>query len=295
MTLGITAAGLTTAAGIAGGVGALAGGAGTLISAFSGGGGGGGGGGIPGSIGQVVTLPTFDFTEPRFRALSEFVTENIQNIAEGGVPLFLERQLPTIRQGLERELQNTFFGIPGQREQAVIPQIESQAARLGTGGGTAVRQTERALDRFSQQSQRIDEFIAAQTLQGTQQTIGQLGAISQGIPQGPPSTVIGGFPPQSAPSQGGAISDIFGAIPDILGGIGDLFPSSGQTSGIGPRQISTSAGVGTRNFGAIPINESGGQIVTSAGLGQRSFGGGGGGGTVSTPPPRQFGFPQGFF
>lgn len=211
------------------GIGGIAGG---LLGGF---GGGRGGGNVADQQGQffppqpvVIRLPQFDFDEPRLRAFSDFAKQNIESIGAGGLPLFLERFLPTIQSGLQRQLRNQTFGIPGQRELAVIPQIESSAARLGVGPGAAARRTDRALARFSEQAQRIDEFIASESLKGTQQTIRDVGTISASIPQGPPAqaAILEGFSVGGGGQGQVSLAEQIGQS-GLLDQIGNLFGGGG--------------------------------------------------------------------
>ncbi len=229
--------------------------------------GGGGGGGIPGLAprAEVVRLPTFDFTEPRFRQLSDFVQQQFESISRGEPPLFFQNQLPLIRRGFEEQLQQTFFGRPGERT-GIIPATQQASAITGTGGASANRRVGRQLDRFSEQSRRIEEFIAAQTIGATQQSIRDVGTLGLNIPQGPPSqvAVLGGFAPQTQAPQAGPIGQLFGSLGQLAAGpVGDILENflgnrsgnidfSSLPSNLIGSQFNGQSVVGTRNFGLQP-------------------------------------------
>lgn len=211
----------------------------------------GGGGGSQGGY-EVVTMPQYDFTEPRLRLISDFLSQQIGGLQQGQIPPWIKSMFVgeggdlgkygagSIGAGLERQLQNTQFGLPGQRY-GVIPSLLSTAAITGAGGATANRMVERASQNYSEQAKRIDEFISEQMYTGAQDTLGKSLAYGTGMPKGPDSQIVqyGGYPSQSMDPYYYQAAQ--GAAGGGMSGIGDFFSNGlNALSGMMFKQAPTS-------------------------------------------------------
>jgi len=188
----------------------------------------GGGGGAEGQNAyDVVRLPTYDFTEPRFKAMSDFVQNQFTSIGQGELPSWLQNFLPQVQAGMEQDLNNTYYGLPGQRRRGVVQGALEGAAITGAGSGVANRAVDKQMINYADSARKIDEYIAGQKIQGTQQTIRDAGAIGLGIPQGPPAQIVQyGYPAQAPSDNSGLLSQAGSVIGTMLGN-----QQGGQNSG----------------------------------------------------------------
>ena len=124
MTLGITAAGLATAGTIAGGVGALAGGAASVAGLF---GRRGGGGGYPGY--NVIEMPPFS-EDPYVGKSQDYLWNFGTGAMEGKLP---DTYMPLIQFGSQ-----PFEDMLGMKNRDIISGITESAAKRGLGRGSNI-------------------------------------------------------------------------------------------------------------------------------------------------------------
>lgn len=210
------------AAGVTAGVGALAGGSRKSRS------------GVTGP--QVVTLPQYSFTESRLRDTSDFISGNLQNLAEGKYPTYYQQALPTLRENQSRGLKEAYFGSSGttggqggnvssglgvNRSDSILGQIRSTGAALGTGPRAVIARENKALYDYANAEQEIDEYLTKIGVDIAQSDARFFTDASIRMPQGPSAQVIGGQA-YSAPQPdyfGTAINQIGGALPGLLGSV----------------------------------------------------------------------------
>lgn len=193
---------------------------------------------------EVVNLPVYDFTEPRLRSMSDFVQNQFDSLGKGEMPVWLKNFLyggvvstageaatsvPGMWNTMNRELEQTYYGRPGERY-GVIPTALSAAAITGAGGGTADRAVSRKLSEYSDMASKIDEFISNLGMSGTLDTMKTAGTIGLGIPQGPPAVVVGPYGGYAATPQ----QDNSGLMQSLMSGVGSmaqyLLPSGSTTT-----------------------------------------------------------------
>jgi len=181
---------------------------------------------------EVVNLPTYDFTEPRFRSMSDFVKDQFDSLGKGEMPVWLKNFLyggvvstagdavtsvPGTWNTMNKELESTYYGRPGERY-GVVPSALSAAAITGAGAGTATRQVSRKLSEYKDMASKIDEFISNLGMSGTLDTMKTAGTIGLGIPQGPPAVVVGPYGGYAAQPQ----QDNSGLMSSLMSGVGPL-------------------------------------------------------------------------
>jgi len=181
----------------------------------------------PGSGGRIVELPQYSFTEPRLRLISDTVSDMISRISRGEAPAYYERALPSIKSGMERGLQTTFFGRPGDRTGSVQAAMEAGAIS-GTGPRPGTSGVNKVLARYEEGGKAIDEYLAKLGVDVTSDAYRTSLYAGLQIPQGPQTAQFSGYAPQQTGGIADSLTSIAGGIPwlDMLKGSAPT-PTSG--------------------------------------------------------------------
>ena len=178
----------------------------------------GDGGGYEG--GGVVTMPQYEFTEPRLKLTSDFYSDQIQNLISGQAPPYLQQYLPKVKAGMKRELQQSYLGRPGERRGAIELAREAGAAS-GLGPKGQVARSEKQIRDYMDKSSAIDEYMAGLEMGMVQDAAKTFPYYSQMMPTGPNAQVTQAQQiPQRPDYTGQTIGNIMGAVPweQIIGG-----------------------------------------------------------------------------
>lgn len=210
--------------------------------------------GTPSTV-QTITSPTFSFNEPAREASSNFLVSQLESVGRGELPQFFQNQIPLLRRGLDRGLNQSFFGLPGRRNEGSVSQALSAGALTGLGPRAGIANVNKQLQNFTQQSQQIDEFIAAQGVNVANQVAQNFPGQINAAPQGPPSQSFV-VPGQAATS--GFLSDTLGTalgtfasggLSSLAGGLGGLFSSGAGAGNAVAGNIGNSFNLGGGGFG----------------------------------------------
>ena len=210
--------------GLIGGLGGLIGGMGSLF--------GGGDSGVEQGY-DIVTMPQYSFTEPRLRLVSDYLTQNIQRMAEGKFPVWWDKLSPIIKEGLMRNLQETYYGKPGERETGLIQQPFETAAIKDLGPKTAWAGARKVTSEYADKAKAIDEYMASLGVDIMSQGEGRYLTGGIQMPKGPDAAIVnrmGGV----YGTQGTPWLDLMGSSMGMLGGM-----DWGKSSGGQPTNLQT--------------------------------------------------------
>jgi hypothetical protein len=152
----------------------------------------------PGMGSQVMVAPQYSFTEPRLRLISDAISDNLMRIGRGEAPAYFERAVPSMRKGMERGVQTTYFGREGDRTGAVQAALEA-GALAGTGSRPGTANMNKSLQRYEEASNAIEEKIAQMRMETSQNEYGRSMGYGIQMPKGPDSFVLPGYGPQQTP------------------------------------------------------------------------------------------------
>lgn len=175
-----------------------------------------------GEPGGFAVAPQYSFTEPRLRLASDFISDNLQSMQEGKFPAYYQNAMPTIRGGLNRANQQAFFGQPGQRVGSVQAGMQAGAA-MGIGPKSGMANTNKALQRYEQASQQIEEFLQSKGVDITQQSMATMLNASNQMPKGPDYIQYGSTQGTYQPGWGDQLSSIAGSLPYLSGEMSSWF------------------------------------------------------------------------
>lgn len=221
----------------------------------------------PGSPSQVVTMPQYSFTEPRLRLMSDFVSDNISRAGRGEAPAYFDRAVPAMRAGLERGVQTTYFGRPGDRTGSVQAALEAGSI-AGTGPKPGSSMVNKALQRYEEAGKQIEEYISNARMNATQTSIGTSLQAGIQMPKGPDAQIIGGYGAQTTGGGVDALTSIAQNLPwlqnqltnpggaggssygDLSGGYGDITGSmkGNQLWGNSAYDPNVDFGIGASNY-----------------------------------------------
>jgi hypothetical protein len=173
---------------------------------------GGDGGGTYVQPNEFLQYPQYSYTEPRIRLTSDFVSDNIQNMAEGNFPSYYQKAYPKLRENLSRQNYQTYFGRPGQRTGAVQGAMEA-GAMTGIGPKATNFQVNKQLQDYADKETAIDEYLTKLGVDITSSASVQFPQLSNQIPQGPQGQVVQGRVVNTgkADSPWTALASIFGS------------------------------------------------------------------------------------
>jgi hypothetical protein len=169
------------------------------------------GGGYEG--GGVVTMPQYQFTEPRLQLTSDFYTQQIQNLMAGEAPPYLQQYLPKMKKYLQTGLDESYLGRSGERRGGVELAREAGLSS-GLGPKAAVSGTQKVLRDYMDKSEAIDQYISGLEFSAVQDASKTFPYYSQMMPTGPNAQVV---PAQQIPETpnyyGQSMSNMAGNIP----------------------------------------------------------------------------------
>lgn len=231
------------------------------------------GGGFTGPT--TVQHPLYSFTEPRLQGVSDYLSTNLQRMQEGKYPAYLSEALPTMRKGMERGLQETYYG-GGLKGPGLFEQARSTGAAMGMGPQPTLARENKVMMQYATDAASIDEFLTKMGVDVMREEAGRIPYMAMQMPQGPPVSVFGpqpiaGFPgvPQdwsgayqtaeAAPWLAGAGGqggwDLGGIMSDVSNLFGDRDPYPGYT-GFTPPYLDPS-------YSAPTFGGTGGQVYGS--------------------------------
>ena len=178
---------------------------------------------------DIVTMPQYSFTEPRLRLVSDYLTQNIQRMAEGKFPVWWDKLSPIIKEGLMRNLQETYYGKPGERETGLIQQPFETAAIKDLGPKTAWAGARKVTSEYADKAKAIDEYMASLGVDIMSQGEGRYLTGGIQMPKGPDAAIVnrmGGV----YGTQGTPWLDLMGSSMEMLGSTdwSNLFSGGGQ-------------------------------------------------------------------
>ena len=145
----------------------------------------------PGSAGQMIMAPQWRGTEDMFNAMQSSVTDTISRHEQGLAPRSFDKYAPYLRQNLERGVQTTYYGRPGDRTGSIQAAHEA-GAQSGTGSKPGTANVNRVLQRYEEASLGIDEEIEKFRFETTQREYGTAMMAGIQMPQGPKYEKLGG-------------------------------------------------------------------------------------------------------
>lgn len=218
--------------------------------------------GTPGGT-QINVAPQYSFTEPRMNLVSDFISDQFRSIGEGNFPKYFENARPKIQANLERGLDRTFFGRPGNRT-GIYSQKRASGAAMGMGPKATLALEGRVDDEFIDRERQIDEFIEQAGLNTTNQLLPSLIQGSNQMPKGPDAFMANyaGSAPQQSPmltafSQLAGSPAFQGLMSKGISGIGGMFQQGGGGGFKGGFYDSTGGGftpTAPHNGGHQPFN-----------------------------------------
>jgi len=178
---------------------------------------GGGDQGTPGRTGaQYLTAPQYSFTEPRLQLTSDYITQNLQRLQEGKYPVYYEQAKPQLREAMSRELQETYYGVPGERT-GIAGRAREAGAALGLGAAPTFRQEEKVYREYARKENEIDEYltqIGVQLMGQAEQTA--LDA-SIRLPKGPDAQAFSySIPAQEGGSKAKALGNLLSSLSGLV-------------------------------------------------------------------------------
>ena len=183
---------------------------------------------------QVMSMPTFPWQAPTLKSGADFVQQGLRNLTEGKLPEWWNKFQQPIRRGMERGVNQAFYGSKGLGgPRGIFDQIRSAGALTGVGPKATVSNTNKAAQSYADKRSQIEEYLAGQSLAfGQSQSeklpwmAAQIGSIS------PPAQVVGGqsynTPAQQNPWSG-ALSSLGGSLAGAMAN--GAFSQGGMTGG----------------------------------------------------------------
>lgn len=142
---------------------------------------------------------------------SDYAQSLMRDLSAGVDPEYWRKAKGTIRSGLERNLYNRFYGGGGQQGPGIMQQAQSSGAAFGLGPKAGVANVNKALYEYGQGGQAIDEFLAQQGVNVSQEA--QRQALGLRLPTHVQGQVVGGYPAQAGQDYiGPALSQLGSTI-----------------------------------------------------------------------------------
>lgn len=189
-------------------------------SYFGSGGGGGGSSNTGAGVGQtpysVISHPTFPWSAPMLQTSSEFISKGLQDLTSGEVPTWWKKYQQPVREGMQRGVEQAYYGGQGMGGRGVIPTASDVGSITGVGPKATQANVNKALVDYANKMSQIDEYLAGKTLEfGSEQskTLPYMAAMQ---PQGPPVTVSGGQM-YNIPASEDAWSGVWGGLGQMFG------------------------------------------------------------------------------
>ena len=212
-------------------------GIGALGNIFSGDGQQAGGGVTPS---EIMNMPTYAHQGPTLEAGANFVQGGLKDLTAGKLPAWWEQFQQTVRQGMERGVENAFYGATGLGgARGIFDQIRGTGAATGAGPKNTIANTNKALQSYADKYREVGEYLAGQSLTFGQSMAeklswmaAQIGSIS------PPAQVVGGQP-YSTPAQANPWSSSLDVLSKAM-----PFLTSTMSKGTGLYDYTVDGGVG---------------------------------------------------
>jgi len=170
---------------------------------------------------QLLKLPDYEGFAGERNAQSQYAQNMMQRNQQGMVTQGFQDYLDPIMQNRRRQLQENFFGRPGDRSESVYGAAQQMGAMGGVGPKALMAQGRKASQDYAGQAANIEEYMNQIQMQQFQQEQKLAPQILQGLPQGPRYQ---GFGAQQAPQRpdymGQALNTIGMAAPWLGGGGG---------------------------------------------------------------------------
>ena len=188
--------------------------------------------------GGVTTMPQYSFNEPRQQLTSDFISQNIERMSEGKYPAYYEKAMPDIRAGMQRNLQESYYGSPLNKG-GVMGGIREAGAATGLGPNQVTAQTNKAMLEYSNKEKEIDEYLAKLGVGIMQQDVGTFTQASNQMPMGPNAQMSGGYATGNQPTDYSGLNQMAGALPYMNWGGQDgsssqnVYDISGGNNGFG--------------------------------------------------------------
>lgn len=204
---------------------------------------------------QVVQMPTYPWTEGLQKTSADFISQNIERMSEGKFPQYFEKASPQIREGMGRQLRETFYGSP-MGGPGIMDTVRSAGAATGAGPASTIQQTNKAAQAYATKSQEIDEYMAKLGVGIMQKDAYSFPALAQNQAKGPDAKVIGGqgynIPPDTSMTD--AFSGIAASLPWLM--------DQNQVGG-NPQDMNDYSGLNRNIGGAGLFDDIGGQYDSS--------------------------------
>lgn len=134
----------------------------------------------------LAVMPQYSFTEPRLRLTSDYLSDNITRMSQGEFPAYWDKLSPVVKQGMQRDLSQTYFGGPGMGP-GLLDQARSLGAMTGIGPQATNRRVSSALDEYANKKKSIDEYLAGLGIQIMDRASTAFPALAAQMPTGPNS------------------------------------------------------------------------------------------------------------
>lgn len=183
---------------------------------------------------SIYVMPQYDFTEPRLRETSSFLSDNIARMRRGEYPDYYQNALPSMREALRRPNHEAYYGRNG--EAGILRDTASIGSITGIGPRSTNSAVEKALYDYGSKEQQIEEYLQKIGVDIMQRDATAFPQLSAGLPKGPDAQVV--YPQVVGGQQvdaAGAGASLAGLLPNF-GGITDLFgqsPVAGNGTGGG--------------------------------------------------------------
>jgi hypothetical protein len=194
-----------------------------------------GGGGITPM--QWNQNPQYDFTEPRLRQTSDFLSQQMDALGRGEMPAWYQNAMPQLRQGMMRGAGEWLYGGPMSGPGA-MSEARAGGAAMGLGPRATMAQSNKAMDKYGSMTSAIDEYLTGRGVDIAQQGSTAFPQLMMGMPQGPQGSWSGGVP-YSMPTRPNYMGDAIGKFAGNMdwGSLGGMFGGIGSGGGVGTGQM----------------------------------------------------------
>ena len=165
---------------------------------------------------QVVQVPQYEFTEPRLRLTSDFLSEGINRLREGRYPEYYENALPTLRESMRRPLYETYYGRAG--EPGLLRGAYETGSITGVGPRATASLAQRTLRDYADKERQIDEQLVKLGVDIMSKESYNYPMLASQMPRGPEYTVLNPMVLGGQSSTG----DIFKTLAQLAGPMSSL-------------------------------------------------------------------------
>jgi hypothetical protein len=217
---------------------------------------------------SVYIMPQYDFTEPRLRETSSFLSDNIARMRKGEFPDYWENALPTMRENMSRPNYEAYYGSAGR--QGILRTQADVGSITGLGPKKTTSLVSKSLYDYGNQEKQIDEYLTKLGVDIMQRDATAFPQLSAAMPKGPDAQLA--YPQQiqgqtvDAAGGGSAFGSLLNGIlgnNGLLGGITNLFGGGGTSGGSSQGSQNILGGLGNM-FGGGGTGWSGGSNPTGS-------------------------------